>query len=101
MKMFEQAANLAVFSLVENDFQPRIAFATPKIAGLFHAKKAAVARSDAFAQTQEQGQFRKPVNLYMIRFVEMRLRRGDAGGPFRVIGEQQQSFARITAPETH
>src|SRR6266581_2857349 len=55
VEMFEQAANLAVLSLVENNLQPRIAFAAPKMARVLHAKKPAIVRANALTQIHERG----------------------------------------------
>ena len=93
IQVFEQAADMAIFSFIEHDFEPRVTFALPQKAAILHAKKIAIVHADAIAQSAEQRCVGDRADLHVIRFIQMRLRRSDAGRPFGVVGKQQQSFA--------
>src|SRR5437879_12373789 len=66
-ELFQNAANLPVLALVQDDFKPGIAFTAPQFANALHAEQIASV-SDAQPDRLQQWIIRDCRDLHMIRF---------------------------------
>src|SRR5215470_6473612 len=96
--MFEEAANVAIFSFVEHNFEPGVTPSLSQNPCLLHTEKITGGGANTTAESVEQDFVGDRADLHVIGFVKVRLRRGNARGPLGVIGEQQQPFAGSVEP---
>ena len=89
----EYAADLAVFSFVENDFEPGVFFARAEESCALAAEEFVAFGFHTTLQRFEERWIRDGGDLDVVGLVEMRGGVGDAGVPLGIVCEKEQAFA--------
>ena len=86
---FEHSPDVPVLAFFQHNFEPRITFAMAKNADFFQAQQFAILGADSASQCLHQRFIGNGPNLHVVRLIEMGLRCGNAGRPFRIIRKKQ------------
>jgi len=91
----QHASDMAILAFVEDNFEPGIFFTTAKNLHTLGPQETVVVSPDTLDDGFKQCGVRDRANLDVIDFVDMRLGREHTCRPLRIIGQQQQAFARF------
>ncbi len=95
---FEEAADVAVFAFVEEDFKLGVALALAEGVDAFDAESVSFGRGDAREHLGQLLRGGMAGDLDVVGLVEMGRGVGDGIGPLSVVGEEEQAFAGLVEP---